>query len=600
MTDNSIFSVDHDVLRRKYVHQCILSKGRDLYLDIPCLNHLVTNALDGKKRGLQIFQSLPHELFVKKLDQISRASYTNFVPTNTRILSHSSRKNEDRSYDFFVLYDINGFEISLEEQMQKRKQENQPYTEDELFKLINLLLDSVFMCGRQTFEFIDISPQNIFYNGLDEHYKYKIANFSCVLPKKLEKKYFSPNDRYYSSKLGEKTGEMLCRALLFQVGMIILHLATFEDPNELFTENNAIKEDLLIKRIESLKSRGFTEKLQSLLGLILVVKEEKRITIEELLKSPKGAQLLCRDTYYFHGKLENAQSYSGFVKEKSQENNSLIPHGLGDMLLFNNECYKGSFKEGKRDGWGICFNGSTTYILAHWENDQSKAGQVIVKNVGMLFTVNTSPVQKVKGNGTWIPLTSNVLTNFLYYEGEFDQTGDKTSGSVFYKDGGKYTGELKNDLKHGEGIYIFPPKKDKGKVYKGPFVDDRMNGEGKLTENGKKWLVKYDKGVEISRKEWVADKSVPKEKKAGKTKAKEGEEKKTEGKEKKKKKREDSKSDAKTEGIEGEKKEEHEKEEIKEEHEGIIEDVKKEEGEKKDVHEVEAQKKVEKKPTGKK
>ena len=510
MTESSIFSVDHDVLRRKYVHQCILSKGKDFYLDYPCLNHLVTNILDGKKRALQIFSNLPQELFSKKLDQISKASYNNLVPSNTRILSHSSRKNEDRSYDFFVLYDIDGFDISLDEQMQKKKQDNNPYTETELFDILNFLLDSLFICGRNTFEFIDIAPQNILYNEKDEHYKYKLSNFSACLPRKLEKKYFSPTDRYYSAKLSERSGEMLCRALLFQAGMMILHMATLDDPNDLYGDNNTFKEDLLVKRIESLKSKGFTEKLQSLLGLVLVVKEEKRITIDELLKDEKGAELLNRQTFFFQGKLEMSLSYSGFVKEKSKDSTALIAHGIGDSLLHNGETYKGSFKEGKRDGWGIFYDGKNVYTVAHWENDQSKQGQIVVKNVGMIFTESTAPNQKAKSKGTWIPLSSNVMTNFLYYEGEMDQTGDKTNGDVYYKDGSKYTGELKNDLRNGKGVYNFPPKKEKGKQYEGNWADDKMNGEGKLIENGKIWEVKYDKGVEINRKEWVPDMSIGK------------------------------------------------------------------------------------------
>ena len=190
MTDPTIFSVDHDVLRRKYNHQCILSKGKDLYFDHPCLNHLVCNILDNKKRGLQIFSSLPQELYSKKVEQISKAAYNYFVPTNTRILSFSTRKNEDRSYDLFILYDIDGYDVSLFEQISKQKQENKTYQENELFNMLYLLMDSVYMGGRLTNEFIDISPNNIFYNEKDEHYKYKISNFSASLPKKIEKKYW--------------------------------------------------------------------------------------------------------------------------------------------------------------------------------------------------------------------------------------------------------------------------------------------------------------------------------------------------------------------------------------------------------------------------
>ena len=523
MTDPSIFSVDHAVIRRKYTHQCILSKGKDIYLDFPCLNHLVTNILDGKKRGLQVFSNLPHDLYSKKLDQISKAAYNYFVPLNTRILSYSSRKNEDRSYDFFILYDIDGFDITLEEQISKRKLDKKHYTEAECFDVLNDLIESVYMCGRLTNEFIDITPNNIVYNEKDEHYKHKLSNLSAVVPRKLEKKFHCPYDKYHSAKHNEKTGDLLCKALVFQIGMIILQMATLEETNDLYSDAN-IKEELLLKRIESLKSRGFTEKLHNVLSLMLIVKEDKRITMDELVKTEKGIALLKRETFYFQGKLENAQNYSGFVKYKSKDakdakekdnnekdNKALTPHGLGDIMFFNGDCYKGTFKEGKRDGWGIWYNGNNLYICAHWENDVNKQGQLIVKNLGMLFTATTA--QKTKAKGTWIPLSSNMMTNMLYYEGEFNESGDKTTGNVFYKDGSKYIGELKNDLKHGKGEYHFSPKKNKDKIYDGGWVEDKMHGEGKLIEHGKAWEVKVDKGVEISRKEWTLDINILKEKK---------------------------------------------------------------------------------------
>lgn len=517
MADPTIFSIDYTVFRRRFQHECILSKGKDKYLEYPCLNHLVTNKLDGSKHVLQIFSSMPNEIFAKKLDHISKAAYNYFIPTTTRIIAHATRKNEDRSHDLFILYDFNENEMSLEEQIRKQKEQNKPFAENELYEVLYTLLDSTFMCGRLSNEFIDISPHNVFYHSKDEHYKYRISNLSASLPKKLEKKFFSPSDRFYTAKLTEKNSDMLCRALLFQIGMIILYMATLEEPNDLYTESNNIKEDLLAKRLESLKNnKGFSEKLHQILSLILVTKEEKRISLEDLLKVDKG-DMLPRDHFYYQGKLETAQNYSGFAKFKSKDNkdkSTLIPHGFGDILFFNGDTYKGNFKEGKRDGWGIWFNGTNIFINALWDNDNSKQGQLIVKNVGMHFMNSTAP--KSKGKGSWIPLTSNMISPILYYDGEFNESGEKINGDLVYKDGSKYIGELKNDIRNGKGLFIFPAAgKDKTKQYEGYWVDDKMHGEGKLVEGNKIWEVKYDKGNEISRKDWGVDMNTLKEKAKG-------------------------------------------------------------------------------------
>ena len=56
---------------------------------------------------------------------------------------------------------------------------------------------------------------------------------------------------------------------------------------------------------------------------------------------------------------------------------------------------------------------------------------------------------------------------------------------------------------NGKDVYYFPVKKEKGKKYDGDWVDEKIHGEGKLNEKAKAWKITYDKGVEITRKEWV-------------------------------------------------------------------------------------------------
>jgi hypothetical protein len=61
-------------------------------------------------------------------------------------------------------------------------------------------------------------------------------------------------------------------------------------------------------------------------------------------------------------------------------------------------------------------------------------------------------------------------------------------GSYTYDDWSKYTGEFKDDKRHGQGSMVYPD----GQIYTGGFANDRRDGAGVYTSpNGSKWTGEF-------------------------------------------------------------------------------------------------------------
>lgn len=61
-------------------------------------------------------------------------------------------------------------------------------------------------------------------------------------------------------------------------------------------------------------------------------------------------------------------------------------------------------------------------------------------------------------------------------------------GSYTYDDWSKYTGDFKDDKRHGRGTMVYPD----GQRYMGEFVDDRRHGAGVYTSpNGSTWTGEF-------------------------------------------------------------------------------------------------------------
>lgn len=159
-----------------------------------------------------------------------------------------------------------------------------------------------------------------------------------------------------------------------------------------------------------------------------------------------------------------------------QSNNpSFFRSGVGRCNYPDKVYYIGEWRNGKRQGHGFCYYGSSggTYE-GQWNNDERH------------------------GKG---------LTRFMNKAGEFDGTfydGDsvesvwKGKGLRMYRFGETYDGDLtptrrfsEYGVKHGKGVYRFRD----GSVYEGQWSEDEICGQGKcFFANGDVYTGKWSKG----------------------------------------------------------------------------------------------------------
>jgi hypothetical protein len=272
-------------------------------------------------------------------------------------------------------------------------------------------------------------------------------------------------------------------------------MASMDDPNELFNNEGNVKEELLNKRIESIKSKGFSEKLVSILKLLLPVKEEKRINIEELLRNEKARSLIDRETVYGQLKINENTQYIGFLRKNSNET---TPEGFGELIISQTQFYRCNFNKNVKNGKGAFFDGNQTIFIGEFLNDKETNGQLITKTQKMAF--GHIDDLKIKGSTVFLNLTGSGA-NYLIFEGDCNEQGEKKNGTIVYLDGGKYEGEFNNDQREGKGKYCWPIRQNKNKRFEGDWIEDKIHGEGKIFENGIIFQVKYEMGMEMFRNE---------------------------------------------------------------------------------------------------
>jgi len=79
------------------------------------------------------------------------------------------------------------------------------------------------------------------------------------------------------------------------------------------------------------------------------------------------------------------------------------------------------------------------------------------------------------------------------YEGEFLNGKKHGRGILYYDDNSYYVGDFKYDSRHGEGIY-----KNVDFMYEGQFKNDKFEGYGKLNIiNGNFYEGIWEKGIRI-------------------------------------------------------------------------------------------------------
>ena len=193
----------------------------------------------------------------------------------------------------------------------------------------------------------------------------------------------------------------------------------------------------------------------------------------------------------------------------------------GILLSHHGDYYNGSFKEGKKDGFGSIIYKNGTRYEGDFKNDRHHGSGKLIQLDGEIFTgdwkngkINGAGIRLhsngdkyigsyvnnirngqghyifINGdsyNGNWVNGKANGKGTFKFrngnvYEGEFKDNVILGKGILTMKNGDIYIGFFKNGFINGRGSFI----NNNGEKYVGYFEDGKKNGEGKLYDkNGK-------------------------------------------------------------------------------------------------------------------
>lgn len=175
--------------------------------------------------------------------------------------------------------------------------------------------------------------------------------------------------------------------------------------------------------------------------------------------------------------------YSGYWLDE-------LPHGEGTMNYTNGDVYKGSFKQGLHDGYGIFAEADGIRYEGDWVNGKRHGKGKTMWSDGHIYEGQYLNNKK-DGKGY------EVFSDRSSYEGEYledkyngDGTLTMADGSIYkgrfvaglfhgqgemkYGNGAHFKGEWKEGSFEGEGIYTT----QNGDVYEGIFVEMKLQGQG--------------------------------------------------------------------------------------------------------------------------
>ena len=149
-----------------------------------------------------------------------------------------------------------------------------------------------------------------------------------------------------------------------------------------------------------------------------------------------------------------------------QVNKIGLPHGLGEKTFKNGKKEKGYWKLGEMSGWGMVLDVGGSIFIGPFFDGKGVTG------LGEKFT----------------------LRKKAYYKGEFmdgekSGKGEEDSNEGYFV--GRYTGDYKNGMMHGKGVFEY----SEGEYYKGDFVNGKKEGEGELhMGNGRSYIGPFVNG----------------------------------------------------------------------------------------------------------
>ena len=149
--------------------------------------------------------------------------------------------------------------------------------------------------------------------------------------------------------------------------------------------------------------------------------------------------------------------------------NNELWHGKGAYIFPNGNIFKGMWKDGKTNGWGVITFTNGSEIEELWSS-----GNLIYSNV----TGEANDIEEIdycEGK----------------YKGRLNNNKPHGHGTLCLKDGSTYIGNWKDGVRDGNGIYIDL----NGAKYNGEFEFDKPHGKGVLyNSNGEKYDGEWKKG----------------------------------------------------------------------------------------------------------
>lgn len=131
--------------------------------------------------------------------------------------------------------------------------------------------------------------------------------------------------------------------------------------------------------------------------------------------------------------------------------------------------YKGNFKDGKREGFGICIYNDGSIYEGYWHKN-NRDGQ------GRYVNIDGDVYEGYWDKGVRHGKGKCISYNETYYDGVWKCDVREGFGTETYEDESVYKGNFQNDCRNGQGVLRWKS----GKVYKGNFTDDMIDGEGEF------------------------------------------------------------------------------------------------------------------------
>jgi hypothetical protein len=189
--------------------------------------------------------------------------------------------------------------------------------------------------------------------------------------------------------------------------------------------------------------------------------------------------------YFFR----NHDFYDGeFFKDQAQ--------GVGVYYHVHGNFYTGEWKANKRHGKGTYVFANGSKYTGHWEgNWVHQKGKFDFAN-GCHYRGHFQMNQK-HGKGIYTWANGSIYRGEFYleklhgmgeveyasghrYYGHWKDNQKNGRGTFYYKNNSAiYSGEFKNDLRHGFGKLVIMPNTEAEESYEGEWVDDQWHGKGK-------------------------------------------------------------------------------------------------------------------------